>query len=84
MNFDNDNFDNAQAAISQKYVVCVRVKRRCDSHTGIQLEARHSKLSSFCKIKKTTAVVFLSVNFGSCHNKPKLSSFFSFVLLICQ
>ncbi len=29
------NFDNAQAAISQKYVVCVRVKRRRDSHTGI-------------------------------------------------
>ncbi len=26
------NFDNEQAATSQKYVVCVRV----DSHTGIQ------------------------------------------------
>ncbi len=30
------HFDNEQAAISQKYVVCVRVKRRRDSHTGIQ------------------------------------------------
>ncbi len=28
------NFDNEQAAISQKYVVCVRVKRLRDSHTG--------------------------------------------------
>ncbi len=60
MNFDDNefwwycNFDNAQAAISQKYVVCVRIKRRHDSHTGIQIEARHSKLSSFCKVKKTT------------------------------
>ncbi len=36
------NFDNEQAAVSQKYVVCVR-----DSHTGIQIEARRSKLSSF-------------------------------------
>ncbi len=48
------NFDNKQAAVSQKYVVCVRVKRRCNSHTGIQIEARRSKLSSFCKVKKTT------------------------------
>ncbi len=31
------DFDNEQAAISQKYVVCVRVKRRRDSHTGIQI-----------------------------------------------
>ncbi len=28
------NFDNEQAAISHKYVVCVRVKRLRDSHTG--------------------------------------------------
>ncbi len=30
------------------------------------------------------AVVFLSVNFGSCHNKRNSALFFSFVLLICQ
>ncbi len=42
-------FDNEQAAMLQNYVVCVRVRRRCD----IQIEAsHHSKLSSFCKINK--------------------------------
>ncbi len=28
------HFDNEQAAISQKYIVCVRIKRRRNSHTG--------------------------------------------------
>ncbi len=43
------NFDNEQAAISQKYVVCVRVKRLRNSHTVIQIEADIQNCQAFAK-----------------------------------
>ncbi len=43
------NCDNEQATISQKYVVCVRIKRRRDSHTGIQIEADIQNCQAFAK-----------------------------------
>ncbi len=51
------NFDNEQAAISQKYVVCVRVKRRRNSHTGIQIE--RSKTFKTVKILQSKENDFL-------------------------
>ncbi len=78
------NFDNEQAAISQKYVVCVHVK--CRDTGAIAILVYRSKTFKTVKLlqskrKLLSAVVFLSVNFGSCHNKLKLSSFFFFRLL---
>ncbi len=73
------NFDNEQAAISQKYVVCVRVKRGRDSHTGIQIEKQDIQNCQAFANKENYFLLSFSFpwNLDRGH-KPKLIFFFFF------